>query len=284
MKKLILFGILLLIFIFVSGCTQRESQIGEFNITTIENSKKIAEDFIKNAPTYKFDGIPETFKYESFETLRCPYCWEFTFKFDSRQGGYGDRTNKIVIQVITPHTAKIIVQEGKIISAILDEKWDELNQKSLEVQEEIGNPILSLDKKMYVIKKNITITFDPNGTVYILNYNWYPFSIYKFENDWSLLSIGTQYGCQAQGCDNDTVRMVCIDTIAPKCEKLTETRINVWEPKYWIKEKRICGNTSYELPVEKYLPPDNYKIAYTYYTDSGCKNSETLEKEFIVFV
>jgi hypothetical protein len=35
----------------------------------------------------------------------------------------------MVAQVITPHTATIVVQEGKVTSAVMDSKWDMMGQK-----------------------------------------------------------------------------------------------------------------------------------------------------------
>ena len=105
--------------------------VEEVNKTaTIEESFKTAEDFILNKPTYSFDG--RDLNHVQTSPLRCPYCWEFVFNFTSTHGGYGDRTGKIVTQVITPHTAKVVVNRGRITSAILDEKWDMIDQKLIE--------------------------------------------------------------------------------------------------------------------------------------------------------
>jgi hypothetical protein len=47
--------------------------------------------------------------------------------FDSAHGGYGNREGQMLTQVITPHKMGIVVSEGKVISAVTDETWDELN-------------------------------------------------------------------------------------------------------------------------------------------------------------
>ncbi len=99
---------------------------------TFEESRAVAENFIKNSPTYKFDGFD--LRYIETITLRCPFCWEFVFEFQSRHAGYGDRTGKILLQVITEHKARVVVDHGKVVSAILDEKWNELNQGFLEFE------------------------------------------------------------------------------------------------------------------------------------------------------
>ena len=53
------------------------------------------------------------------------------YEFECSNGGYGDRSGQYVTEVITPHTARIIVVKGKVISAIMDEKWDTMKQTML---------------------------------------------------------------------------------------------------------------------------------------------------------
>ena len=96
-----------------------------------EDSQRIAEEFLKNSPTFVFDGIKDTLILADTLRPRCPYCWIFIFEFDSRHAGYGDRTGKMLAQVITPHQAVIAVEQGEIASAVLDEKWDMISQKML---------------------------------------------------------------------------------------------------------------------------------------------------------
>jgi len=60
---------------------------------------------------------------------RLPSYWIFFFEFDSRHAGYGDRTGQVLAQVITPHKAAITVEQGEIKLALMDKKWDMINQK-----------------------------------------------------------------------------------------------------------------------------------------------------------
>ncbi|MBM3132856.1 MAG: hypothetical protein FJZ95_07495 [Chloroflexi bacterium] len=103
---------------------------------TEEQSRKIAEDFVKNEATFVFDGMEETLKLTDTVVLRCPSCWEFVFEFDSRHAGYGDRTDQMLAQVITHHRAVVTVIGGKVTRAIMDEKWDMIEQKLLPVEAE----------------------------------------------------------------------------------------------------------------------------------------------------
>lgn len=103
----------------------------------------LAEDFVINSPTFLFDGIDETLKLTntaaySEKTISKNNTGDtinscvFTFTFESSSAGYGDRSGQMVSQVITPHEAVIAVEQGKIISAILDNVWDIVNQKLLK--------------------------------------------------------------------------------------------------------------------------------------------------------
>ncbi len=89
----------------------------------------IAQEFIKSSPTFLFDGIPDTLSLE-LVAIRESFPEQYVIEgdFDSLHGGYGDRTDVMVIQVITPHKINLVVISEQVTSAIMDEKWDELNQ------------------------------------------------------------------------------------------------------------------------------------------------------------
>ena len=124
-----LYPVIVLVCLLAILMTSCKSEPAEM---TVESSRTIAEDFIMNSPTFKFDGIKATLKLTNTQTARCPYCWVFTFEFDSRQAGYGDRSGQMLAQVITPHQAVIAVEKHKITSAVMDKKWDMLTQTESE--------------------------------------------------------------------------------------------------------------------------------------------------------
>ncbi len=103
---------------------------------TAAMSQDVATWFVKSSPTFAFDGIENTLKVE-IVTVResYPEQYEIEATFSSSAAGYGDRSDKFLAQVITPHTLKIVVSSGNVISAIMDEKWDELNQKTWKVHD-----------------------------------------------------------------------------------------------------------------------------------------------------
>ena len=96
-----------------------------------EASREIARQYVINDPTFVFDGMTKTLALVISTTLKCPYCWEFAYQFDCRQSGYGNLTGLMVAQVITSHTARIVVQEGKVTSAVMDGSWDMMGQKRI---------------------------------------------------------------------------------------------------------------------------------------------------------
>jgi hypothetical protein len=116
-------------------------QMGGSKIPEDELAVNTALTFLRNGATYKFDGIPGTL--EVGETLileSYPIQYVVTATFDSRHGGYGDRTGQMLIQVITPHTARTTVVSGEVVSATLDDVWDELKQEELDQPYEFVTP------------------------------------------------------------------------------------------------------------------------------------------------
>ncbi len=97
-----------------------------------EGSQVIAEEFVRGSPTFNFDGIEKTLKLTKTLTAQRPYYWSFTFEFDSRAAGYGNRTGKMLAQVITHHRAVIAVEQMEVTSAVVDDKWDMLRQREIK--------------------------------------------------------------------------------------------------------------------------------------------------------
>lgn len=149
---------ILILFIFILGCTNQiactedarlcpdGSGVGrdpnnncEFfpcpdksssSTLTEQQSKETAKSFVETSATYKFDGSGLSFK--EVIPMDCPYCWQLVFEFQSSAAGYGDREGMMLAQVITSHEAVVTVTEGKVDSAILDEKWDMVKQEAIK--------------------------------------------------------------------------------------------------------------------------------------------------------
>jgi len=89
--------------------------------------KELAEDWIREAPTYRYDGSGLEFvSYVQQESN--PVRHVFTYNFTSSHAGYGNRSEQVTAQVITEHSIKITIVDGNVASAVIDEKWDEVGQ------------------------------------------------------------------------------------------------------------------------------------------------------------
>ena len=98
---------------------------------TEEDAQELAADFVRDSPTFAFDGIEESLELTETRHFDMENAWQFVFHFESRQAGYGDRTDQMLAQVITPHEAVIRVEQSEVKSAVMDGKWDIVGQKIL---------------------------------------------------------------------------------------------------------------------------------------------------------
>ncbi len=99
-----------------------------------EEAKEIALDFLRNAPTFSFDGVEGSMEIVDMMIAESyPVQYFIKIRFDCSQAGYGDRSDMMLAQVITTHEARVVVVDGQISSVILDEQWDELIQHEVSV-------------------------------------------------------------------------------------------------------------------------------------------------------
>jgi len=96
-----------------------------------EGAQAVALVYLKSMPTYTFDGLPESVEVVKVEPLRMLNTWEVTVAFTSRHSGYGDRTRQMLLQVLTPHVAKIVVSEGQVRVAVTDGVYNEFRGEML---------------------------------------------------------------------------------------------------------------------------------------------------------
>lgn len=98
--------------------------------------EQIAINFLKNGATYRFDGIEGSIAIlnsYSMESLSVQHV--VVISFDTAHAGWGDREGTFIAQVITNHVIKITIVGGEVVSAVIDDKWDELNQEQIIPQE-----------------------------------------------------------------------------------------------------------------------------------------------------
>jgi len=100
-------------------------------ICDMEKSQEVAKNWIlEKSSTYKFDGYDLSLS--KSKELDCENCYEFIFWFNAKHAGYGDRSDMLLAQVITPHTIIIKTENSEIVSSITDEKYDEMRMNFLE--------------------------------------------------------------------------------------------------------------------------------------------------------
>ena len=122
-----MFVVLAVFLVFFWFMTDEEKSVLEGDFVNVAETWVLEE-----SSTYVYDGESLVLKDEKEIILNDKITHSFTFIFDSRHGGYGDRSDKIVTQVITSHEIEIIVLDGEVISAVTDNIFDELNELILE--------------------------------------------------------------------------------------------------------------------------------------------------------
>ena len=108
-------------------------------ISDEEAALQIAKHFILNAPTYAFDGIDGTLLLIQTTSLESwPVQYIVIFSFESSHAGYGDRSGEVLAQVVTTHVATMKVVNGEVVQAIIDDIWNELDQRDHCFNEDMG--------------------------------------------------------------------------------------------------------------------------------------------------
>ena len=119
-----------------AGCFGGSKQTDQQQRFSLKESQKIAKIWIKNeSPTYTYDGsklkLKKSMKTSPRDGGDCKSCYEFVFEFESSQAGYGNRKDEMSAQVITDHEMQVIVEQGEVVQAITDDKYDEMRAKML---------------------------------------------------------------------------------------------------------------------------------------------------------
>ena len=95
----------------------------------------IAEAFVRNSSTFRFDGIEDSLRLESLRPMAsCPGCYEYILHFESRHPGFGDRSGLGITSALTAHRATIILKDQKVVSGVLDKAWDMTSQRILDFE------------------------------------------------------------------------------------------------------------------------------------------------------
>jgi len=121
--------------------------------TTPMEAEEMAIEFVERSPTFSFDGIPGSIEVVDVVAAESyPVQYFITVAFECSHAGYGDRTGQVLAQVITRHVMRITVSDDRVLSAVIDGQWDEVNQRE-KVVSELLPPDLAKDIAVsYVIE------------------------------------------------------------------------------------------------------------------------------------
>ena len=97
--------------------------------TEIDSQKiiELSQQFISTSPTFSYDGISDSLEIK-INSLETGSGFFIEGKFKTTHNGYGNRASLDLPEDITLHIIELVIVEEKIISAIIDYQWDELNQ------------------------------------------------------------------------------------------------------------------------------------------------------------
>ena len=96
-----------------------------------EVDRRLAESFLRNSPTFRFDGLSESVELRERVDGECETCVTFTFGFENSHPGYGDRTDLPLPAAVTQHEAVISIEDGLVSGARIDNIWDVIAQSPI---------------------------------------------------------------------------------------------------------------------------------------------------------
>ncbi len=138
MLNKLLVGIVLIIIVALIGFFISTLDMPEpLDDDEVEEYVVIAEEWIReNAKTFTERGGSGLEHIRTVEVDEGRY--EITFEFEAAFAGYGPvDEDEMYAQVITPHTIVVTVEDGEVVSVIINEEYDEMEGEETEVVEMI---------------------------------------------------------------------------------------------------------------------------------------------------
>ncbi len=134
----------------------------EFTRTLDENQRKSrAESWIRQAPTYAYDGSGLAFVSDVPGGTE-PGMRNLTYSFTSSHAGYGNRTGAVTAPVITEHRITLaLTYDGMVRAAVIDGKWDEIGQFLIGAEETLWYQPMQCEKPPWQVWE------ENSGRVYI---------------------------------------------------------------------------------------------------------------------
>lgn len=124
MKKIAIAGLVVVLIVFV---------VWFFRPVGLDLSEQKARAWIEtNATTYLLDGSGLALRNSIDESANgCAQCYVFVYEFVSEKSGYGSRREDMDQNIPTPHLIVVHTERGKVVEAVTDGYFDELNRKYL---------------------------------------------------------------------------------------------------------------------------------------------------------
>ncbi|MFP4112333.1 MAG: Kazal-type serine protease inhibitor family protein [Candidatus Woesearchaeota archaeon] len=134
-----------ILILFITGCSITGNAVFSHEK---EDSKEIAEKWLRyESPTYTFDGRKITYL-SSQKIDNCNNCYAHHFSFISEHIGYGNRSDELDLsEFLVSHHIVIATKENKVISAIIDDSWDDLRSKEYVLNTRPDNEKISKGKE-----------------------------------------------------------------------------------------------------------------------------------------
>ena len=173
-----------------------------------DDAEAMAEEWIMDAPTYSFDGSNLTLADHQYNEEE-PEVHILTYTFTSNHGGYGNRSDQMVTQVITNHTVEIRLYNEIVESVIIDDVWNEMTQSMLDRTVEMISEQMYCEQapwQLWYAEGNINFLIEPTEEELAITY----FSmVHEIEiSDFSSLSLNEgmcQYSLKVKENDAETL-------------------------------------------------------------------------------
>ena len=122
-----IFGV---VFLSVRGpsCTMESAKTTS---CSADQAASLSIALIKYSSTFTFDGVKDSIKQMKVESPDNGKTWILLYVFRTSHPGHGDRSGHVLTEVITEHSVQITVSKCKIVSALCDNIWDMLKDRSL---------------------------------------------------------------------------------------------------------------------------------------------------------
>lgn len=132
-----------------------------------KEGRLVAEDFLRNSPTFTFDGIEESIEQAAEVEAAGPEKWRFLFSFYCEHDGYGNRSDEQLDIEETYHEAYITVGDGEVIKAVIDSDWDMIDQEGADewVWSEAGKQAIYGIISVFTILVLLTILTRVSGSI-----------------------------------------------------------------------------------------------------------------------